>query len=196
MLGNELQNMLLVYSDYLENGVDNIDLHTEFLMNAVTQCLEDACVQLGTAGNSRQVIYVANSIWEELVNFAEETYHIQFSRSLFITVVVGIAIINKEAGRTMGDFEYAAIDVFNEVKDNIFMDMFDTSSCNITEQMINLEKELGQTDKPISTLIGSFFSELQKLGTFHRDVTEYETEEQLEHHKNLMAIYTKLISST
>lgn len=196
MLGNELQNMLLVYSDYLENGVDNIDLHTEFLMNAVTQCLEDACIQLGKADNSREVIYTANSIWEELVNFAEETYHIQFSRSLFITVVVGIAIINKEAGRTMGDFEYAAIDVFNEVKDNIFMDMFDTSSCNITEQMINLEKELGQTDKPISTLIGSFFSELQKLGTFHRDVTEYETEEQLEHHKNLMAIYTKLISFT
>ena len=95
MLGNELQNMLLVYSDYLENGVDSIDLHTEFLMNAVTQCLEDACIQLGTAGDSRQVIYVANSIWEELVNFAEETYHIQFSRSLFITVVVGIAIINK-----------------------------------------------------------------------------------------------------
>ena len=41
-------------------------------------------------------------------------------------------------------------------------------------------------------LVQEYFRVFQKLKTFHRDITKYETEEEVALHKRLMAVYERL----
>lgn len=129
----------------------------------------------------------AHKQWCGFCKYLNIKYHQELLYSSFLIFMQSICNNLPKESSVRGYYQNAINYTIANTGDDLFMDIDWKDKPVLSDE--ELKSKLDEADESIIQL---FFETFQSLGTFHRDITKYETEEQREKHKLLMSLYYKI----
>lgn len=129
----------------------------------------------------------AHKQWCGFCKYLNIKYKQELLYSSFLIFMQSICNNLPKESSVRGYYQNAINYTIANTGDDLFMDIDWKDKPVLSDE--ELKSKLDEADESIIQL---FFETFQSLGTFHRDITKYETEEQKEKHKLLMSLYYKI----
>ena len=129
----------------------------------------------------------AHKQWCGFCKYLNIKYHQDMLNSSFLIFMQSICNNLPDQSAAKKYYQLAINYTIANTNDDLFMDIDWKDKPTLSEE--ELKEKLDKTDE---SMIQLFFETFENLGTFHRDITKYETEEQKEKHKLLMSLYYKI----